>query len=126
MAPTDPGMKLEVDKNEPYIAYYVLTGNIHTMMSVHAIPKADAVAAGGPSLAHLETFANLEIECFPAADLDPTSTNTHGSPRTLRHQGPMTDACPTLSRGSASRRFLTPVLVTPRVSQTCTCFKFLK
>ena len=71
MAPTDPGMKLGVDKNGIYIAYYVLTGNIHTMMSVHAIPKADAVAAGGPSLAHLQTFANLEIECFPATDLDP-------------------------------------------------------
>src|SRR5262249_7026304 len=46
-------------------------GNIHTMMSVHAIPKADTVAAGGPSLPHLQTFANLEIECFPATDLDP-------------------------------------------------------
>jgi hypothetical protein len=71
MAPTDPGMKLGVDKNGLYIAYYVLTGNIHTMMSVHAIPKADAVAADGPSLAHLQTFANLEMECFPATDLDP-------------------------------------------------------
>jgi hypothetical protein len=71
MAPTDPGMKLGVDKNGLYIAYYVLTGDIHTMMSVHAIPKADAVAPGGPSLAHLQTFANLEIECFPATDLDP-------------------------------------------------------
>ncbi len=71
MAPTNPGMKLGVDRNGLYIAYYVLTGNIHTMMSVHAIPKADAVAAGGPGLAHLRTFANLEIECFPATDLDP-------------------------------------------------------
>jgi hypothetical protein len=71
MAPTDPGMKLGVDKNGLYIAYYVLTGNIHIMMSVHAIPKANAVAAAGRSLAHLQTFANLEIECFPATDLDP-------------------------------------------------------
>jgi hypothetical protein len=71
MTPTDPGMKLGVDRNGLYIAYYVLTGNIHTMMSVHAIPKTDAIAADGPSLAHLQTFANLEIECFPATDLDP-------------------------------------------------------
>jgi hypothetical protein len=71
MAPTDPGMKLGVDRNGLYIAYYVLTGDIHTMMSVHAIPKADVVGAGGPSLEHLHTFANLEIECFPATDLDP-------------------------------------------------------
>jgi hypothetical protein len=71
MPPTDPGMKLGVDKNGLYIAYYVLTGNIHTMMSVHAIAKADAIAADGPSLANLQTFSNLEIECFPATDLDP-------------------------------------------------------
>ncbi len=71
MAPTDPGMKLGGDNNGIYIAYYVLTDNIHTMMSVHAIPKADAVAGGGPSLAHLRTFANMEIDCFPATDLDP-------------------------------------------------------
>jgi hypothetical protein len=71
MEPTDPGMKLGVDKNGLYIGYYVLTGNTHTMMSVHAIPIADAIAADGPSLAHLNTFANLEIECFPATDLDP-------------------------------------------------------
>jgi hypothetical protein len=71
MKPTDPGMKLGVDKNGLYIAYYVMTGNIHTMMSVHAIPIADAIAPEGPSLAHLQTFSNLEIECFPATDLDP-------------------------------------------------------
>jgi hypothetical protein len=71
MAPTDPGMKLGVDRNGLYIAYSVLTGNVHTMTSVHAIPKADAVAAGGPSLAHLQTFSGLEIDIFPATDLDP-------------------------------------------------------
>jgi hypothetical protein len=71
MEPTDPGMKLGVDKNGLYIAYYVLTGNTHTMMSVHAIPIADAIAPDGPSLAHLQTFSQLEIECFPATDLNP-------------------------------------------------------
>jgi hypothetical protein len=71
MEPTDPGMKLGVDRNGLYIAYYVLTGNTHTMMSVHAIPIADAVAPGGPSLRHLQTFSRLEIECFPATDLNP-------------------------------------------------------
>ncbi len=71
MAPTDPGMKLGVDRNGLYIAYSVLTGDTHTMMSVHAIPKADAVAEGGPNLAHLQTFASLEIDGFPATDLDP-------------------------------------------------------
>jgi hypothetical protein len=51
MEPTDPGMKLGVDKNGLYIAFYVLTGDTHTMMSVHAIPIADAIAPDGPSLA---------------------------------------------------------------------------
>jgi hypothetical protein len=71
MEPTNPGMKLGVDKNGLYIAFYVLTGDTHTMMSVHAIPIADAIAPDGPSLAHLQTFSKLEIECFPATDLNP-------------------------------------------------------
>ncbi|HLJ94625.1 MAG TPA: hypothetical protein VKU02_15675 [Gemmataceae bacterium] len=71
MEPTDPGMKLGMDKNGLYIGFYQLTGDSHTMMSVHAIPIADAVAADGPSLAHLQTFSRLEIECFPATDLNP-------------------------------------------------------
>jgi hypothetical protein len=70
MEPTDPGMKLGVDKNGLYIAFYVMTGDTHTMMSVHAIPKADAIAPEGPSLVHLQTFSKLEIECFPATDLN--------------------------------------------------------
>jgi hypothetical protein len=71
MEPTDPGMKLGVDKNGLYIAFYVLTGDTHTMMSVHALPIVDAIAPDGPSLAHLQTFSKLEIECFPATDLNP-------------------------------------------------------
>jgi hypothetical protein len=71
MEPTDPGMKLGVDKNGLYIGFYQLTGDTHTMMSVHAIPISDAIAADGPDLAHLQTFHKLEIECFPATDLNP-------------------------------------------------------
>jgi hypothetical protein len=71
MEPTDPGMKLGVDKNGLYIAFYVLTGDTHTMMSVHAVPMADAIAPDGPSLVHLQTFSKLEIECFPATDPNP-------------------------------------------------------
>lgn len=71
MEPTDPGIKLGVDRNGLYVAYYVLTGNIHTMMTVYAIPKEDAIAPEGPNLAHMQALPNLEIECFPATDLDP-------------------------------------------------------
>jgi hypothetical protein len=70
MAPADVGMKLGVDRNGLYITFIVMTGNTHTMHSCYAIPKADATAAAGPSLAHLQTFADLEIESFPATDLD--------------------------------------------------------
>jgi hypothetical protein len=71
MEPTDPGMRLGVDRNGLYIAYSCLTGDTHTMTTVLAIPIADAVAADGPSLAHLQTFPRLEHEAFPATDLDP-------------------------------------------------------
>ena len=71
MVPTDVGMKLGLDKNGLYITFIVMTGDTHTMHSCYAIPKADAIAPGGPSLAHLQTFPNLEIDSFPATDLDP-------------------------------------------------------
>ncbi len=71
MEPTDPGMRLGVDKNGLYIAYSVLTGDTHNMTTVLAIPIADAVAADGPSLAHLQTFPRLEHEAFPATDRNP-------------------------------------------------------
>jgi hypothetical protein len=71
MTPADVGMKLGVDRNGLYITFIVMTGNTHTMHGCYAIPKADAIAPGGPSLAHLQTFRDLEIESFPATDLDP-------------------------------------------------------
>jgi hypothetical protein len=71
MQPCDVGMKLGVDRNGLYITYAILTGDTHTMHGCYAIPKADAIAAGGPSLAHLQTFTNLELDSFPATDLDP-------------------------------------------------------
>ena len=69
------GMKLGLDRNGLYIAYAILTGDTHTMHGCYAIPKADAIAAGmsaaGVSLAHLQTFTHLELDSFPATDLDP-------------------------------------------------------
>lgn len=55
MEPTDVGMKLGVDRNGLYITYIINTGDTHTMHGCYAIPKTDAIAAGGPSLAHLQT-----------------------------------------------------------------------
>ena len=76
MAPANLGMKLGFDKYGVYITFIMMTGDTHTMHGCFAIPKADAIAAGGPDLAHLQSFSNLEIESFPATDIDPNkSTN---------------------------------------------------
>ena len=71
MERTNPGMKLGVDKNGLYIVYYDASQPSHSIMTTLAIPIADAIAPEGPSLAHLQTLAKLEMECFPATDLDP-------------------------------------------------------
>lgn len=76
MPPQDLGFKLGVDKNGLYACYINLTGNLNTMHDCIAIPKADAIAAGGPDLSHMTTFHNLQIECFPATDLDPNKAAT--------------------------------------------------
>jgi hypothetical protein len=71
MAPANLGMKLGFDKNGVYITFIVMTGDTHTMHGSIALPKADAIAADGPGLANVQSFANLEIESFPATDIDP-------------------------------------------------------
>ena len=71
MVPTDVGMKLGVDKKGLYITFIIMTNNTHTMHGCYAIPKADLIGPGAPSLANLQKFHDLEIECFPATDLDP-------------------------------------------------------
>jgi hypothetical protein len=39
-----------------------------------AIPKMDAIAADGPELANMQSFSNLEIESFPATDINPSKS----------------------------------------------------
>ena len=96
MERTNPGLKLGVDRNGLYIVFYVATEGIHTIMTVHAIPIADAIAREGPSLAHVQTLSKLEMECFPATDLDPNKAD---------------DAPPFFS-----------IMITPKtVSRRCSC-----
>jgi hypothetical protein len=71
MEPANLRMKLGFDRNGIYITFIVMTGDTHAMHGCFAIPKADAIAADGPRLAHTQPFANLEIESFPASDLSP-------------------------------------------------------
>jgi hypothetical protein len=71
MEPANLGMKLGFDKNGVYITFIVMTGDTHTMHGLFAIPKADVIAAEGPGMDNVQSFKNLEIESFPATDLDP-------------------------------------------------------
>jgi hypothetical protein len=71
MEPANLGMKLGFDRNGVYITFIVMTGDTHTMHGCFAIPKDDAIAADGPRLDHLQSFKDLEIESFPATDIDP-------------------------------------------------------
>jgi hypothetical protein len=71
MAPANLGMKLGLDRNGVYITFIVMTGDTHTMHGCLAISKADVIADQGPILDHVQSFTDLEIESFPATDLDP-------------------------------------------------------
>lgn len=71
MKPENLGMKLGFDKNGVYITFIINTGDTHTMHGCFAIPKADVIAAGGPVLDSVQSFTDLEIESFPATDIDP-------------------------------------------------------
>jgi hypothetical protein len=71
MKPANLGQKLGFDRNGVYITFIIMTGDTHTMHGCFAIPKADVIAAGGPDLSNLQAFSDLEIESFPATDIDP-------------------------------------------------------
>lgn len=72
MPAADLGLKIGVDKNGFYASYYNGGTNNATNYSLLAIPKADVIAAAGPVLTNAVTFGNLQAECVPATDLDPT------------------------------------------------------
>jgi hypothetical protein len=74
MTPANLGMKLGFDKKGVYITFIVMTGNTHRMHGCFAIPKADVIPADGPRLGNLQSFSNLEIESFPATDVDPNKS----------------------------------------------------
>jgi hypothetical protein len=72
--PTPPhnyGAKAGLDKNGFYLTLHNGHDSTHKAHTCYAIPKADLIASDGPDLSHLQVFADLEIESFPATDLDP-------------------------------------------------------
>ena len=71
MAPHNYGARIGFDKNGLYISVHNGSNDLNTAQTCYAIPMADAVAIGGPNLTHMQALANLQIEAFPATDLDP-------------------------------------------------------
>lgn len=69
--PNNFGGRIGFDKNGLYISAYNGNRDLTKAQSCYAIPMAEVVAADGPNLSHLQTFADLELEAFPATDLDP-------------------------------------------------------
>jgi hypothetical protein len=67
----DFGFRMGVDKNGFYGCWWNHNQDTHTMMNACALPKDDLIAASGPSFAGVQIFKDLEIESFPATDLDP-------------------------------------------------------
>ncbi len=62
----DPGMVLGVDRNGLYICSANGSPTSADGMNCLVIPKADAVAPGGPVLANAQTFPKLTFMAYPA------------------------------------------------------------
>jgi hypothetical protein len=67
----DFGFRMGVDRNGLYGCWWNRNRDIHIMMDCCAIPKMDLLAPGGPDLKGVQIFRNLELEAFPATDLNP-------------------------------------------------------
>jgi hypothetical protein len=79
--PHNYGAKAGLDKNGFYLTLHNGRDNTHKAHTCYAIPKADLIGSNGPDLSHLQAFADLEIESFPATDLDPDKAP--GAPEVL-------------------------------------------
>lgn len=71
LASPDFGFRCGVDKNGFYGCYWNYTKDTHTMMDCVAVRKEDLFAANGPDLSNQQLFHGIEIESFPATDLNP-------------------------------------------------------
>jgi hypothetical protein len=71
LPPTDPYMKMGVDKKGLYICSYNGNPDPRQAMNCYVIPRNDAVAPGGPVLTHGQIFTKLQFSTMPAMDIDP-------------------------------------------------------
>jgi hypothetical protein len=67
----DPGAKIGVDRNGLYITSANGSSDMKEALNCYVIPKADAIAPGGPVLSHAQTFPKLIFAAIPAVDVDP-------------------------------------------------------
>jgi hypothetical protein len=68
--PHNYGAKAGLDKNGFYLTVHNGNDDTHKAHTCYAIPKADLIAPNGPDLSHLQVVPDLEIESFPATDLN--------------------------------------------------------
>jgi hypothetical protein len=81
----DFGFRMGVDRNGLYGCWWNRNRDTHIMMDCCAIPKEDLLAAGGPDLKGVQVFRNLELEAFPATDLNPDKA-PHAPEILLNHE----------------------------------------
>lgn len=72
--PHNFGAKAGLDKNGFYLTLHNGNNDTHIAHTCYAIPKADLIAPSGPDVSHMQVFPNLEVESFPAMDLDPNKS----------------------------------------------------
>jgi hypothetical protein len=82
--PHNYGARIGFDKNGLYISVHNGSNDLKKAQTCYAIPMKDVVAADGPNLANMHAFKDLEIEAFPATDLDSSKAPT--SPAVLLHR----------------------------------------
>jgi hypothetical protein len=69
--PHNYGARIGFDKNGLYISVHNGSDDLKKAQTCYAIPMSDVVAADGPDLSNMQPFPDLEIEAFPATDVDP-------------------------------------------------------
>ena len=82
--PHNYGARIGFDRNGLYISVHNGSNDLRKAQTCYAIPMGDVVDADGPDLANMQTFADLEIEAFPATDLD--SRKAPDAPAVLLHR----------------------------------------
>jgi hypothetical protein len=82
--PHNYGARIGFDKNGLYISVHNGNSDLRKAQTCHAIPMADVLAADGPNLSNMQSFVDLEIEAFPATDLD--SKKAPDAPAVLLHR----------------------------------------